>query len=302
MTPASISYLEAHGTGTKLGDPIEIEGVKMACSELCREFNTNTPPVPYIGIGSVKASIGHLESAAGVAGVIKVLLSMKHKTLPPNPQLHTINPYVQSEDSPFYFVKTKQPWIIPENQTKRRAGISSFGFGGTNAHLILEEYDEDTVKQQSNASNEPQLFVLSAKNKDRVIQYAAAIRAFISNQSSGIRFDDMIFTLQTGREAMASRFACVVNDFDQLMMKLDYFCNEGKPDGDSLFNDSCESVKKTINSSRLREMKPMEIARLWIDGFDIPWSKMPAASGRKNSSAYLSFFSYKVLVRKKIKC
>ncbi|XBX10227.1 SDR family NAD(P)-dependent oxidoreductase [Enterocloster clostridioformis] len=281
MTPASISYLEAHGTGTKLGDPIEIEGVKMACSELCREFNTNTPPVPYIGIGSVKASIGHLESAAGVAGVIKVLLSMKHKTLPPNPQLHTINPYVQSEDSPFYFVKTKQPWIIPENQTKRRAGISSFGFGGTNAHLILEEYDEDTVKQQSNASNEPQLFVLSAKNKDRVIQYAAAIRAFISNQSSGIRFDDMIFTLQTGREAMASRFACVVNDFDQLMMKLDYFCNEGKPDGDSLFNDSCESVKKTINSSRLREMKPMEIARLWIDGFDIPWSKMPAASGRK---------------------
>jgi len=281
MTPASISYLEAHGTGTKLGDPIEIEGVKLACSELCPEFNTNKPPVPYIGIGSVKAAIGHLESAAGVAGVIKVLLSMKHKTLPPNPQLHTINPYVQSEYSPFYFVKAKQPWIIPENQTKRRAGISSFGFGGTNAHLILEEYQEDAVKQQTDVSNDAQLFVLSAKNKDRVIQYVAEIRACISNQSSGLCFNDMIFTLQTGREPMTSRFACVVHDFDQLIMKLDYFCNEGKPDRDSFFNDSCESVKKTINSSRLREMKPMEIAGLWIDGFDIPWRELPAALGRK---------------------
>ncbi|WP_136669441.1 beta-ketoacyl synthase N-terminal-like domain-containing protein, partial [Flavobacterium sp. H122] len=139
IDPRDVSYIEAHGTGTPLGDPIEVEGLKSAFKELYKERHLSQPEAAYCGIGSVKANIGHLEAAAGMGGVMKVLLSMKYKTLPGNPQLETPNEYLKLTGSPFYLQKETKAWLT-ENNKPRIAGISSFGFGGANAHIVIEEY------------------------------------------------------------------------------------------------------------------------------------------------------------------
>ena len=145
IDPRTVSYIEAHGTGTVLGDPIEINGLKTAFSELAPHPSGKGPiRQAWCAIGSIKSNIGHLELASGVAGVIKVLLQMQHKKLVKSLHCEQINPYLQLEASPFYVVQETRPWealrdhegwILP-----RRAGVSSFGFGGTNAHVVLEEY------------------------------------------------------------------------------------------------------------------------------------------------------------------
>ena len=165
IDPATVSYIEAHGTGTSLGDPIEINGLKKAFEELYKKWGKTPPQKPHCGLGSVKTNIGHLETAAGIASIIKVLLAMQHKTLPATIHFEELNPYIQLEGSPFYIVKQTIPWehlecddgqIIP-----RRAGVSSFGFGGANAHIVLEEYleeyDEKSDKKSDEEYDEPGL-------------------------------------------------------------------------------------------------------------------------------------------------
>ncbi|HEU4963914.1 MAG TPA: amino acid adenylation domain-containing protein, partial [Bacilli bacterium] len=131
LTPDRISYIEAHGTGTKLGDPIEVEA-------LTRVFRTTTDRTRYCALGSVKTNIGHLGSAAGIAGLIKTALALKHKELPPSLHYRTPNPEINFADSPFYVNEQRRPWVA-ENGQPLVAGVSSFGIGGTNAHVILTE-------------------------------------------------------------------------------------------------------------------------------------------------------------------
>src|SRR5436305_7222663 len=127
--------MDAHGTGTPLSDPIEINGLKIAFSELSQATGNRPMSPSSCGIGSVKSNIGHLEWAAGVAGVIKVLLQMQHKQLVKSLHCEQINPYIQLEDSSFYIVQEKREWEPPRDREgsvlPRRAGISSFGFGGS---------------------------------------------------------------------------------------------------------------------------------------------------------------------------
>jgi polyketide synthase PksN len=131
IDPTSISYIECHGTGTPLGDPVEVNGLRKAFLEL------GDKEVGHCGLGTVKTNIGHLEGSAGIAGVIKVLLALQHKKLPGLATFKELNPYVQIENSPFYLVTDTQEW---QAKGLRRAGVSSFGFGGTNAHVLIEEY------------------------------------------------------------------------------------------------------------------------------------------------------------------
>lgn len=128
--PDTIGYVEAHGTGTALGDPVEI-------AALTRAFRARTGRSGYCGIGSVKAAIGHLDVAAGIAGLIKTVLALEHATLPPAPRFERPNPALDLENSPFSIGTRATPW--PSGETPRRAGVSSFGIGGTNAHVVLEE-------------------------------------------------------------------------------------------------------------------------------------------------------------------
>jgi polyketide synthase PksL len=127
----SLQYIETHGTGTALGDPIEIKGLKQAFSDIHEK--------KFCGLGALKTTIGHLESAAGIASVFKVLLALKHEKIPANRNLVNLNPYIDLTDSPFFLMTQETAWASNQDR-KRRAGISSFGFGGTNAHIIIEEY------------------------------------------------------------------------------------------------------------------------------------------------------------------
>lgn len=167
MNPSTISYIEAHGTGTSLGDPIEIDGIKKALKKVYEEYNQTMPSKKTIGIGTVKTNIGHLEAASGIAGLIKVLLSFKHHMLPKIVHFNQLNPYIELEGTPLYIVAQNKEWnrLIDENgkEIPRRAGISSFGIGGVNAHLVMEEYIED--KHEDYKQNEIRLLPVSAKSK-----------------------------------------------------------------------------------------------------------------------------------------
>ncbi|WP_289711021.1 beta-ketoacyl synthase N-terminal-like domain-containing protein, partial [Desulfosporosinus nitroreducens] len=144
IDPRTVTYIETHGTGTELGDPIEINGLKTAFKELYQATDGPKVVSTHCGLGSVKSNIGHLELAAGISGVIKVLLQLKHKTLVKTLHCAKINSYIQIEDSPFYIVQETKEWNPLQNiqgeDIPRRAGISSFGFGGSNAHVVIEEY------------------------------------------------------------------------------------------------------------------------------------------------------------------
>lgn len=181
IDPASVSYIELHGTGTSLGDPIEFRALKKAFSKLYQEYHDESFKYAKCGIGSVKTNMGHAEAAAGMAGLIKVVLAMKHQCLPGNLHFTEKNPLIDFNNSPFYMVDKTQPWLTAcdakEQLTSRRAGVSSFGFGGVNAHIIIEEYTPltNTVNRESSS----EIIVLSAKNKTALMQQIINLQKYI---------------------------------------------------------------------------------------------------------------------------
>ncbi|XHF30327.1 SDR family NAD(P)-dependent oxidoreductase [Corallococcus exercitus] len=183
--PETVTYMEAHGTGTELGDPVEVEGLKTAFTQLARRRGRALKQANYCGIGSIKTNVGHLESAAGLAGVVKVLMAMRHGELPASLHVQKLNPLVRLEGSPFYIVHKTQPWTRltdAEGRTvPRRAGVSSFGFGGANAHVALEEYVA-ARPQGVTSSSGPWLFPLSARSADRLKDQAAQLIRFIEER------------------------------------------------------------------------------------------------------------------------
>jgi polyketide synthase PksN len=182
IDPSSVGFIEAHGTGTALGDPIEINGLKKAFRQLYQDHQLPQPEKPHCYIGSVKTNIGHLELASGMAGLLKVLLAMRHKTIPANLHMREQNPYIQLDDSPFQLVPDTIPW--PQlhdskgNPLPRRAGVSSFGFGGVNAHVVLEEPESPRLEP---IEDRDQLFLLSAKNEERLRVYVESLIAFLDH-------------------------------------------------------------------------------------------------------------------------
>lgn len=185
IDPATIGYIEAHGTGTPLGDPIEIDA-------LTKAFRLQTDAKQFCAIGSLKTNIGHLDCAAGVAGVIKTALSMQHKMLPPTLNFESPNPNIDFENSPF-FVNTKlQSW---ESQTPRRAGVSSFGVGGTNAHIVMEEGPE---KQGSQPTRDHHLLMFSARSEEALNTMSDNLLHYLRNNPD-VELADVAHTLQVGR-------------------------------------------------------------------------------------------------------
>lgn len=194
----TITYVEAHGTGTPIGDPIEI-------TALTQVFRQQTNQKQFCGVGSVKTNIGHLDAAAGVAGLIKTTLALHHKTIPPSLNFERPNPTIDFANSPFYVVKDLIPWKT--NGTVRRAGVSSFGIGGTNVHLILEEApgsDSETSKHPSH------LILLSAKTKAALEQASLNLLNFLDNNPE-VNLADLAYTLQVGRKVFNHRLAFVAD-------------------------------------------------------------------------------------------
>ncbi|MFF7240915.1 SDR family NAD(P)-dependent oxidoreductase [Streptomyces collinus] len=213
VDPATVGYLETHGTGTELGDPVEINGLRLAFDELAGR-HAGLPGEPFCGLGAVKANIGHLESAAGIAGLLKVLLAMRHGILPPVAGLGEPNPHLRLEGSPFQLIRQATPWHRPPGGGRRRAGISSFGYGGVNAHVVVEEPAEPAVPA---APAGPLVFPLSARTPEALRRYATALRAALD---SDVELVDVAHTLQHGRDAMTERLAVTAADRPTLLAAL----------------------------------------------------------------------------------
>lgn len=194
----SIGYIEAHGTGTTLGDPIEF-------AALTRAFRASTTRKGYCALGSVKTNIGHLDAAAGVTGLIKAVLALKHRTLPPSLHFERPNPQIDLAASPFYVNTEARPW--PRGSTPRRAGVSSFGIGGTNVHAVLEEAPEP---QEAEAGDGWQILPLSARDEGALAEARVRLAAWL--REVGAPLADIAHTLQQGRRAFTHRQAVVARD------------------------------------------------------------------------------------------
>ncbi len=225
----TINYIEAHGTGTPKGDPIEFQGLKQSFEELAKRQNIKLKN-NYCGLGTAKTNIGHLEPAAGVAGVIKVLLQMRNRQLPAVHHFKKLNHRISIENTPFYIVDEKQKWtpsVQGENtktDTKQplRAGVSAFGFGGTNAHIVLEQAPERAINKNTKRELAVYPIVLSAKSKTALKEMIEGLQEWLvqKHQDNAVNIIDLSYTLSCRREHLLNRVACVVENIDDLIKGL----------------------------------------------------------------------------------
>ncbi len=283
IDPRHISYIEAHGTGTALGDPIEISGLSSA-------FGEHTEDKQFCAIGSVKSNIGHLESAAGMASISKVLLQMKHQTLVPSIHSETLNSNIDFSDTQFTVQRALEKWEQPELSVngevatvERSAGISSFGAGGANAHIILKEY-QSPVRESLPQQND-YLFLLSAKNDERLAELIRRWQVFLKKQIASETvpdLTDMAYTLQAGREAMNERVAIVFKDANQLLEILSVLADgsgipesvfKGNAKADSDRYDWLLSGNEAVDiiDVFIRHRNLAKLSRFWVSGADIDW-------------------------------
>ncbi len=288
ISPRMISYIEAHGTGTSLGDPIEIAG-------LSKIFQEYTKDKQFCAIGSAKSNIGHCESAAGIAGVTKVLLQLKYHQLVPSLHSRTLNPNIDFSNTPFFvqqeLAEWKRPLIDIQGKTEehpRIAGISSFGAGGSNAHVVIEEYIpgyQDPVLIQISQQH-PAMIVLSAKNEERLLEKVKQLLIMIKEVGfSDASLADMAYTLQIGRETMDERLAIAVTSIKEVEEKLSCFL-EGQEDIENLYRGQNKRNKETLAAlgsdedmgtmmdSWMRKGKYTKLLEVWVKGLAIDWKKL----------------------------
>ena len=208
IEPESVTYVEAHGTGTSVGDPIEIQALTEA-------FRKGTTRSQFCGIGSVKTNIGHLDMAAGVASFIKVVESLKHKQIPPSLHFEQPNPIIDFKNSPFFVVDRLREW--EPHGPVRRAGVSSLGVGGTNAHVILEEAPQQEARARSRPA---QLLVLSAKSPAALERMTRNLAARFREQPD-IDLADAAYTLQVGRRSYDHRRAVLCTNVQDSVESLE---------------------------------------------------------------------------------
>ncbi|MBY0088466.1 non-ribosomal peptide synthetase [Brevibacillus brevis] len=284
----TVSYIEAHGTGTELGDPIEITG-------LIQAFRKDTQDTGFCAIGSVKSNIGHLEAAAGIAGVAKILLQMKHQQLVPSLHAQELNPNIPFSKTPFVVQQDLAEWkrpLIEVNGEKREfpriAGISSFGAGGSNAHVVIEEYIP-AVKERPTITVSPQnpaIIVLSAKNKERLVEQVQRLLASIEEQAfTDVDLADIAYTLQVGREAMEERLALMASSLSEMVEKLQSFL-AGDDSIADLYRGQVKRSRETTDifagDEELQEaiekwMQRKKFSKLldfWVKGLNMDWNKL----------------------------
>ena len=272
---STINYVETHGTGTKLGDPIELE----ALTTVFREHNGGRNAC---ALGAVKTNLGHVSGAAGVAGVHKVLLSMRHGQIAPNVNLQQENVLFDFATSPFYPSRSAHEWR-PAAGGKRRAAVSSFGFSGTNAHVVIEEY----VPAQPVRPAAPRTCIvpLSARSEAQLQTMAGDLLSMIEasgREPGAARFDlvDLAWSLQAGRDQMRERCAWVVDSLDALKAALEEFVIAPVADGRRCHRGSVgraqDGQAATEQAAALRRedatRQSAALAALWVKGADLDWS------------------------------
>lgn len=252
----TIQYVEAHGTGTLVGDPIEVEALSNA-------FSGQTQRTQYCALGSLKGNIGHTHIAAGVAGLIKTCLALQNKKIPPSINYEKPNPNINFKYSPFYVNTRLQHWTNNRKEP-RRAAVSAFGIGGTNAHLILEEAPERLTPKTSHKEH---LLLLSAKNKKALIEYKDRLIEFLLQhqtvKNENILLANMAYTLQIGRQSFDYRTGVVCSSIHDAIEKL-----------------RCAGISRaSLIKSRLshqeqenRTQSCIAMLNAWRCGYPIDWS------------------------------
>ncbi|MCG8468086.1 MAG: amino acid adenylation domain-containing protein [Gemmatimonadetes bacterium] len=282
VAPDEVGYIEAHGTGTALGDPIEFEGLEAVFAGGADDRGSTAIP-ERISIGSIKATIGHLEAAAGIAGLIKVILMLRHRTIPPLTHFSECNERISLADTPFDFATEARDWPAPRDAdgrpSPRAAGVSAFGIGGVNAHVVLREHtaDPSPVDDPSRAT-EPRVFPLSARSADGLSTLARRLREALEAPHLAGRLADVAYTLQTGREAFRHRSAIVAETAGELREGLDavvedaprphVFSSVTEATGDPITRDP--STAETAPATE----DPHELAEAWSKGRRVDWGPL----------------------------
>lgn len=272
--PRSFTYVEAHGTGTLRGDPIELDGLRKA-------FSRHTADTGFCAIGSVKSNIGHCESAAGMAGLAKLLLQLRHQTLVKSLHSERLNPRIDFDTTPFVVQQCNAPWQRPMldldgtlREYPRRAGLSSFGGGGANAHVVIEEHVDERVEAPRAGAV---LIILSAANHERLQAQVEQLRRFVETaEVQEGHLHSLGYTLQVGREALAVRAAWIVESMSGFRAALSAAVEPpyrgtvaaGDQALGTLAKD--DDLRAAMNSW-LRKGRLDRLAQAWVKGFDIDW-------------------------------
>lgn len=271
-----ISYIEAHGTGTALGDTIEIEG-------LTKAFERCGASDDICAIGSVKSNIGNTEAVSGIAGIIKVLLQMQHNELAPSLHSEKLNQNIRSEKTPFRIQRTNEKWYSDDNEI-RFAGVSSFGAGGTNAHVILSYYPMSAP--ESFAAKKPYFIAVSSQNITRLRKYAGLLAEYLIKLKGHCDESELLmslsYTLLNGRDKFPERFAFWTESIDEAVYKLNSFIQSGdktagvytghaKDTANSLFSgDAGKAFIQELKKDHSEE----KLAMLWVIGSPFEWADL----------------------------
>ena len=295
INPARIELVEAHGTGTKLGDPIEIDGLKSAFSQATLPA---TDRRQYCAIGSVKTNIGHCLTAAGVSGFIKLLLALKHRTLPPSANFETPNEHIDLDASPFYVNTIARDWVSPDGAA-RHAAISGFGFSGTNAHLVLAEHTPSAARPSAVAVEPPMAsdagFVvpLSARMPEQLLQKARDLRDALQTGVAGDPgFDPaaLVYSLQCHRDAMDERLGFVARSVQDVIDTLGAYIDAAGSNRPLPHGVFAAHVRQGRESVRLLNEDPdmaalvvdkciadgnaLKLCELWVKGLALDWRRL----------------------------
>lgn len=211
VEPESVTYMEVHGTGTSLGDPIEYEGLKKA-------FERFTGRKQFCAVGSVKTNLGHLDTAAGLLGAVKAICALQNKTLPPSIHFRIPNRKIDFENSALYVCGKPEPWESPAYP--RRCGVTSFGLSGTNAHVVLEEA-ESYAKKSREVKDDVRVLVLSGTTEAAVRRLVSRYHEFIKDERNSLSIDEVCFTANTGRGDYAIRTAFLFKTVQELLSQME---------------------------------------------------------------------------------
>lgn len=254
IKPEQVNLLETHGTGTALGDPIEV-------GALGEVFSQNL----LLHLGAVKANIGHTEASAGIASLIKVVLALQHEKIPPQIHFKSPNPNIDWKNLPFTIPTQVIPW--KRGNMSRLAGVSSFGFSGTNAHVVLEEAPFQEIQNNDIA---PHLFTLSAKSEKALQELAQKYLVFFSSHPN-LSFTDVCFTVNTGRSHFTYRLGIIASSIDELQQKLNLFINGQITD--DIFYGQIPSGKSS-RVSLINQLDIRAIGQLYLQGESINWTEL----------------------------
>ena len=281
MSAADIGYVEAHGTGTTLGDPIEV-------ASLTRAFRRTTDRVRFCRLGSVKPNIGHLDRAAGVASLIKVIKALEDGLIPPSINFDEPNPEIDFEQSPFVVNASLTPW--PRGKVTRRAGVNSLGMGGTNAHVVVEEAPLAEATSQGRGMY---LLVLSARTGEALEEATRRLAAYLGKKRE-VDLADVAYTLQVGRKALEYRRAVVCGTFEEAITAL-----AGSSSGTLMGRISVEQngldlsmdvdrlqwwvIGREATMNEEQDLKSLleQVGRQWISGVKVDWSGLYGTERRR---------------------